>query len=126
MFKRNFLTYGSQIIAQVLLEIIYFPIWWYSFGFIERLKKNWSFLVQREKSLGFRIWLKNIFVPMYGQYDTAGRVISFLIRSVQLIFRGFLLLIYFIIFLFSMLLWLLFPIFLFITIFFQLGLFYAL
>ena len=105
MIKHNFLTYGSQIIAKVLLEIIYFPIWWYSFGFFERLKKNWRFLVQREKSLGFKIWLKNIFVPMYGQYDITGRIISFLIRSVQVIFRGLLLLVYFLFFIASLVLW---------------------
>lgn len=126
MIKHNFLTYGSQIIAKVLLEIIYFPIWWYSFGFVERLKKNWRFLVQREKSLGFKIWLKNIFVPMYGQYDITGRIISFLIRSVQVIFRGLLLLVYFLFFIASLVLWLVAPIFLFIALFFQLGSFYVL
>ncbi len=126
MFKHNFLTYGSQIIAKVLLEIIYFPIWWYSFGSVERLKKAWSFLVQREKSLGFKIWLKNIFVPMYGQYDLTGRIISFLIRSVQVIFRGLLLFVYFLFFIASLILWLLAPILLFIALFFQLGSFYVL
>lgn len=125
MFKHNFVSYGGQIILKVLLEILYFPVWWYSFGFVERLKKNWTFLVEREKSLGFRIWLKNIFVPMYGQHDLAGRLISFLVRSVQVISRGFVLLLYFLFFIVSLLLWLLAPIFLFIALFFQLGSFYA-
>lgn len=34
-----------------------------------------------------RIWLKNFFVPMYGQYDWTGRLISVFMRLVILIGR---------------------------------------
>jgi hypothetical protein len=125
MFKHNFLTYGSQIILKIIGEIIYFPIWWYSLGLKETIQKGWHFWLQREKSLGFRIWLKNIFVPMYGQYDWAGRIISFFIRLVQVIFRGVVLLFWLAIFVSSFLLWLLFPLLLFIVLFFQLGISYG-
>jgi hypothetical protein len=125
MFKHNFLTYGSQIILKILGEILYFPIWWYSVGLIEFILKGWRFLLEREKSLGFRIWLKNIFVPMYGQYDWAGRIISFFIRLIQVIARGILLLFWLAMFIVLVSLWLVGPILLFIALFFQLGSFYG-
>jgi hypothetical protein len=125
MFKHNFLTYSSQIILKILAEILYFPIWWYSFGFIETIQKGWKFWLEREKSLGFRIWVKNIFVPMYGQNDWAGRLISFFIRLVQIVFRAVVLLFWLAIYITTILIWLSFPILLFIALFFQLGSFYG-
>ena len=38
--------------------------------------------------MGVLLWLKNLFVPMFGQHDWQGRLVSFLIRLVQLIARG--------------------------------------
>ena len=125
MFKHNFLTYGSQIIIKTISDIIYFPIWWYSLGLVEIIKKGWLFWRQREKALGFSIWLKNIFVPMYGQYDWAGRIISFFIRLVQVVFRGLVLLLWLALYIASVLLWLAFPLFLFFALFLQLGSFYG-
>jgi hypothetical protein len=122
MFKHNFLTYGSQIIIKILAEIIYFPVWWYSVGFIGTIKRAWHFWRQREKMLGFTIWLKNIFVPMYGQYDWAGRIISFFVRFIQVIFRGLALLFWLVLILLLILIWLSLPLFLFIALLFQLGL----
>jgi len=119
MFRHNFLTYGSQIIIKTILEIAYFPIWWYSFGLVEAGKKLGIFWLNQEKSLGLRVWVKNIFVPMYGQYDWAGRIISFFIRLIQIIFRGFILIFWLGVALVGFLLWLIVPMLLFITLMFQ-------
>ncbi len=124
MFKHNFFTYGSQIIIKILLEIVYFPIWWYSSGLVELIKRLWHFLEQRERSLGFSIWLKNILVPMYGQNDIAGRIISFVIRLIQVIYRGVVLLILAVIALFILLFWILVPIMLLLVTLYQIGSFY--
>ncbi len=121
MFRHNFLTYGSQIIFKTIGEIVYFPIWWYSVGLLEFIKKAARFWLNQEKSLGFTIWSKNIFVPMYGQYDWAGRTISFFIRLIQIIFRGLALIFWLAIVLASLVAWLLMPVFLVIAIFFQIG-----
>jgi hypothetical protein len=43
--------------------------------------------------LALFVWIKNIFTPMYGQYDWQGRLISLFMRIVQIIFRGFVMLI---------------------------------
>ena len=119
MFSHNFLTYSGKIIAQILGEILYFPIWWYSIGFIRRIKVSWSFLRDREISLGFSVWAKNIFAPMYGQRDFAGRLISFLVRLVQIIARGLVLFLWLIIVLLGLIFWLALPILLLIALAFQ-------
>ncbi|MFA5155503.1 MAG: hypothetical protein WC453_03650 [Patescibacteria group bacterium] len=92
MLNHNFLTYSVQIIIQILGEILYFPVWWYTVGFGRLVKGAWRFWRNQEQILGFSVWLKNLFVPMYGQRDFAGRLISFVIRLVQVIFRGVILL----------------------------------
>lgn len=119
MIRHNFFTYGAKIIFQILGDIIYFPIWWYSVGFIETIKKEWAFFVNQEKSLGFRIWLTNIFVPMYGQQDFAGRIISFFIRLIQIIARGLVLIFWLIFIIIGAILWLALPLLLIIALFFQ-------
>jgi len=119
MLQHNFLTYSGKLIVSLILEIVYFPIWWYSVGFFRTTKNVWNFWRNQEKSLGFSVWAKNIFVPMYGQSDWAGRLISFLVRLVQVIFRGLALLIWLIICLVILALWLVLPVFLVIALFFQ-------
>lgn len=48
----------------------------------------------QERQLGVNIWLKNLFVPMYGSYDIAGRLISFIVRSAQVFARSLFLAVY--------------------------------
>lgn len=119
MLNHNFLTYSGKIIIQILGEILYFPLWWYTVGFGRLLKNVRRFWLNQEKNLGFTIWLKNLFVPMYGQRDFAGRLISFIIRLVQIIFRGAALLAWLVIVLVVALLWLVFPLTLLIVTAFQ-------
>ncbi len=119
MMQHNFLTYSGKILLSLVFEIVYFPIWWYSVGLYRHLKNIWRFLRNQEKSLGFHVWLKNIFVPMYGQTDWAGRLISFLVRLVQVIGRGLILLVWIIFCFIALILWLVIPILLTIALFFQ-------
>ncbi len=42
-----------------------------------------------QEFLGIDIWIKNLFKPMYGQNDIAGKIISFFMRIFQIIFRSF-------------------------------------
>ena len=120
MFKHNFLSYAGKIIAQILGEIIFFPVWWYSVGFVRTCRKAFHFWRDQEKSLSFSVWVKNIFVPMYGQHDFSGRMISFIMRLIQVVLRGVALLFWLVLVLFVILFWLAFPIFLFLSLFFQL------
>lgn len=121
MLNHNFLTYTGKIILQIVGEILYFPVWWYSVGFIRTVKSVFRFWRAREESLGFSVWLKNIFVPMYGQRDIASRIISFVMRFIQIIFRGLILLIWLGVVLATLAAWLAFPILLFLGLVFQLA-----
>lgn len=68
-----------------MLDILYFPIWWYTSG----LKKRAIGFVNNLRSLsryfGFKILITHLFKPMFGQYDWKGRIISFFMRLVQII-----------------------------------------
>jgi len=77
----------SGIFLNILKDIFFFPFWWYSFGLIKIAKGLAVFVANKGKSLGLLVWIKNIFVPMYGQRDWQGKIISFFIRLVQIIFR---------------------------------------
>lgn len=109
MLENDFLTYSGKIIFQILGEILYFPIWWYSAGLIRLVRNLVKFWSGQEKALGFSIWLKNILVPMYGQRDVASRAISFIMRLIQIIFRGAILLVWLLVVLFILAAWLLVP-----------------
>ncbi len=119
MIKANFFTYSSTIILEFLGKILYFPIWWYGVGLVKKAKSLFYFLKDREKDLGLMIWVKNIFVPMYGQNDAAGRAISFFVRFFQVIFRGLIFFIWLILALFMFFLWLFFPVLLLFLLIFQ-------
>ena len=94
--KHNAATYSVKIILKIVWDFVYFPLWWYGQGLVKTLKGVFNFWREQEASLGFLVWLKNLFVPMYGQHDFAGRAISFFIRLVQIIFRGLSLFIFFV------------------------------
>lgn len=70
-------------------NIIYFPIWWYTKG----LKKAGLFLISfvgsMEMRLAVRVWVVNLFKPMYAATDIAGRIISFFMRLFMIIVRTF-------------------------------------
>ncbi len=88
MPSNNFLFYAIKIVGRLVSDFLWFPVWWYSGGLFELLKKIGHFLDYSLKSLNLTVWLKNIFVPMYGQRDFAGVIISVAMRVVQIIFRS--------------------------------------
>jgi hypothetical protein len=78
----------QRVIIEAIFDFFYFPIWWYSFGLFKA--GNWclGMLKDGNDQLAPGIWFRNIFVPMFGQYDWQGRIISFFMRLIQIIFRG--------------------------------------
>jgi hypothetical protein len=85
-------TSTGRIIILILIDglrtALYFPVWWYSKGFIKMIKAIGRLIGDFNLTLGFTIWVKNLFVPMFGQRDIPGRLISFFLRLVNIIFRG--------------------------------------
>lgn len=76
-----------RIVRDLTLDVFYFPIWWYSTGLLERVNGTSDLIVGTARSLQIMIWIKNIFVPMYGAYDWQSRIISVFMRCVQIVGR---------------------------------------
>ncbi len=79
----------QHLLLEYIIDIFYFPLWWYSKGVLYALRQCFNLLKKGNESLAPGLWLANLFVPMYGQFDFQGRVISFLVRFVQIIVRIF-------------------------------------
>ena len=98
------------IVSDLILDILYFPIWWYSKG----LKKALFFVLrqikERSEDLALKILVVNLFKPMYGDYSFAGRVISFFARVVHLTFRLVLMIIWLALMLAVFVAWLIVPV----------------
>ncbi len=109
MTNLKFINSKTALIASLILNFLYFPIWWYSVGFFKFVKNVFLFWQHQAYSLAVLVWIKNIFVPMYGQADFAGRLISFAIRLVQIVFRTLVLVIWLVICLVVILVWLALP-----------------
>ncbi len=78
---------GKLIFIDLVGSVVWFPIWWYTKG-LQKVVGSFVRAIQyRSQSYALRIWIKNFFVPMYGQYDWTGRLISVFMRMVVLIGR---------------------------------------
>lgn len=110
MLKVFRLNYQENIFIGWILEIIFFPIWWYTFGLLQTMSFAVEYLRRHEQQVGFLIWFKNIFVPMYGQTDIISRLVSFFVRSVQVLVRGAIMSVFLLISMALVVLWLAVPV----------------
>lgn len=68
------------ILRELIGELLYFPVWWYSRGMVltaTTLVNRWYGLLNR---LAIPILFRTMGRPMYGDYTRSGRVISFFFR----------------------------------------------
>lgn len=121
METKNPIWHFLSIFALEARDIVFFPLWWYSSGLLNVLAGLKEFVSDAEKSLGFFVWAKNLFVPMYGQRDPQGFIISVVIRGVQSVVRGFSLLVVVVFAILILAFWLALPILITHQILFQLG-----
>lgn len=77
----------QRLFIEALLDLLYFPVWWYSRGLVMVLQASVGWCKVGNRQLAPGLWLQNIFVPMYGQYDLSGKLISFFMRLVQVVVR---------------------------------------
>ena len=80
---------------EVPLNILTFPIWWYTdgAGLIWRISKRKLALAIRTSGLG--IFARHLTEPIYGDYTRTGRIVSFFLRIVLLVAKFIFLLIRF-------------------------------
>lgn len=69
-------------------DIVLFPVWWYTKGVVHMFEQLLRSARRQAAFFAVSVWVRNLFVPMYGQYDWQGRIISFFIRLIQIIFRS--------------------------------------
>ncbi len=100
----------KYIIVDLIGDILYWPIWWFTKGLVKTARLALGSVTSQEKQLGLTIWVKNIFTPMFGQYDIEGRIISFFARLIQIIVRSIILFIWTIIVVLLFILWLILPV----------------
>lgn len=111
MPANNAFLFGLSSSTEVFRKILYFPLWWFTGGLLWYFRKCFGFFRGWVEVSGFLVWLKNVFKPMYGQSDWAGLMIGFVIRLVQIFFRGIFLSFWLIITLVFFSLWFLIPLF---------------
>jgi hypothetical protein len=99
----------QRLFLEAILDIFYFPIWWYTKGALHALRGCFNLFKQGNANLAPGLWLANLFVPMFGQFDFQGRIISFFMRLVQIIARTFALLLWLVLCLILFVCWLLLP-----------------
>ncbi|PLX20744.1 hypothetical protein C0584_04850 [Candidatus Parcubacteria bacterium] len=109
MISNNFALFTVKIFTELIGDILYFPLWWYTRGFLGVLESQFNFLKNREKGLALGVWIKNIFKPMFGQNDWQGVLISIIMRIVQIIFRSIVMVFWLSLSVFVILFWLLMP-----------------
>jgi hypothetical protein len=119
MATNNLPVFTAKVFGEIGRDILYFPLWWYSRGFIYIVTALLEFLKNREKSLSLSIWMKNIFKPMYAQTDWQGILISIFMRIVEIIARSIIMLFWLLIALATLVLWVGSPFLILYEIFFQ-------
>ncbi len=97
------------VVLDLVGDFITWPLWWYTAG----VRGVLDFLIRQVRTevsrLNLRVWLANLFEPMFGQSDWQGRAISVVMRLVVLGFRVIVLAVWLIGLSLLLLLWLLLP-----------------
>jgi hypothetical protein len=71
----------------LLLSIAYWPLWWYSKGLVSFARFFNRQIRQSFHQQALDILFSNWFKPMYAQYDWQGRIISFVFRTLMILWR---------------------------------------
>lgn len=78
---------ATVFVREVSRGVLEAPFWWYTTGAFRAFDRLRTRLRDGNEYLGWSIWVTNLFTPMYAQRDLAGRVISVVVRLVQIAVR---------------------------------------
>ncbi len=108
--RKNLAITSLQFVAvDIIGDILFWPIWWYTKGLVNAVLSTGRNIKEQAEALGIGVWLRNIFTPMFGQYDIEGRIISFFMRLIQIIVRTVGLVFWSLIYCFFFALWIFLP-----------------
>lgn len=82
MAESAFVSSAKFIAKDIVFDVLFFPIWWYTTGSVRVFRWMRGSIRRSSANHGLRIWFRNYFKPMYGDYSIEGRLISFGMRSV--------------------------------------------
>lgn len=99
----------QRITLEFIIDLFYFPIWWYTKGARRSLLFCIYLFQDGNVYLAPGLWFKNIFVPMFGQTDWQGRLMSVFMRMVNVISRSIGLFIWFFAMVILFFVWLFLP-----------------
>ena len=77
----------KSLILDMIGEILYFPIWWYSRGLLNILNYFISSIRDTNRNLALTLLFKSLFKPMFGVQDRSGRIISLFMRLILVLAR---------------------------------------
>lgn len=98
-----------RLLFEFVLDILYAPLWWYTGGIAYAINTAQNAVSAANTNLAPFMWLKNLFVPMFGQHDFQGRMVSVIMRFLNFIVRGVALFLWTVCVLGLLLLWVLVP-----------------
>ncbi|MBI5221917.1 MAG: hypothetical protein HY980_00235 [Candidatus Magasanikbacteria bacterium] len=101
----------QRMLLEFFLDLIYFPLWWYTGGAKKALIFCYHLIQDANQTLAPGLWLRNIFVPMFGQTDWQGRLLSVFMRIMNVIVRAIAMGVWLAVVAVIFSLWLAFPIF---------------
>lgn len=99
------------IIIDLVGEILYFPVWWYSKGLVKTASHVWNSIRTTGRNLALILMIKNLFRPMFAQYDRTGRIISFFMRLLLLVARSIFFMLSGIFYMVFLVFWIVLPLF---------------
>ena len=73
------------LLNDVVLDALSVPIWWYTEGLIAVLRFFTRNARYGANVIGIGIWAKALFKPMYGERSWQGRIVSFVMRLIVLL-----------------------------------------
>lgn len=101
----------QRLLIEFILDFFYFPVWWYTGGVAYALQACGNLISSANGLMAPGLWLKNIFVPMFGQHDWQGRMVSFLVRLANVIFRSLAMVVWLLVVFILFLFWVALPLF---------------
>lgn len=78
----------ERLFIDTAAALVYWPLWWYSKGFIAIMTWFMHTVSYYAQVSAVGVWVRNIFTPMFGQYDWQSRIISFIVRIGNIIVRS--------------------------------------
>lgn len=110
MTENIFVKTFKTLAWDLLVEALYFPIWWYTSGLKKTTLAVIGNIKATSRNLALGLLFRNLFRPMYGQSDKVGRLISFVMRLVLLGAKLFVFSLFFFFYLFILIFWVTMPI----------------